>query len=77
MKSDTSINTEKLFRKLLLQKSNEDRLIMGCSMYNTAKELVKSSIINENPNISQRNLKIEILKRFYGNEINLDLILGK
>lgn len=70
MKSDTKIKSEKLFQKLLLQKSNENRLIMGCSMYDTAKEIVKSSIQNEKPYITKEDLKKEIFLRFYGNEVN-------
>jgi hypothetical protein len=70
MKSDTHLKSEKLFQKLLMQKSNEERLIMGCSMFGTAKEIVKSSIINDNPNISREHLKKEVFLRFYGKEVN-------
>lgn len=70
MKRDTHPKSEKLFQKFLMQKSNEERLIMGCSMYGTAKEIVKSSIINDNPNISREDLNKEIFLRFYGKEID-------
>ena len=70
MKSDTHLKSELLYHELLLKKSNEERLIMGCSMFGTAKEIVKSSILNENPNISKEKLRIEIFIRFYGNEVN-------
>ena len=75
MKSDTHLESELLYHELLLKKSNEERLIMGCSMFGTAKEIVKSSILNENPNISKEKLKNEIFIRFYGNDINYKLLL--
>ena len=75
MKSDTNIKSEKLFHELLLQKSNEDRLTMGCSMFGTAKEIVAASILNENPNISKENLKKKIFIRFYGNEIDYNQLI--
>jgi hypothetical protein len=43
---------------------------MGCSMYDTAKEIVKASIINQNPQILNENLKKEIFLRFYGTEVD-------
>jgi hypothetical protein len=70
MKRDTNLKSELLFHELLLKKSNEDRLIMGCSMFGTAKEIVAASILNENPHISTEDLKKEIFIRFYGTEVN-------
>jgi len=76
MKSDTNPKVEKLYRELLLSKSNEERLIMGCSMFNTAKKIVKASILNENPEITEDNLKKEIFIRFYGEEIDYNRLLN-
>lgn len=58
-----------------MQKSNEELLIMGYSMCNTAKEIVKSSILNNNPGISNEDLRREIILRFYGDELDYDQIV--
>jgi len=42
------------YRELMMRKSGQQRLVMGCSMYDTAKEIVRS----------------EIFLRFYGQEFS-------
>jgi len=58
------------FRRLIMAKSREERLLMGCSMFDTAKEIVKDAIVNHNPGIAAKKLKEEIFLRFYGMEFN-------
>ena len=64
--NDTSEEMEKRYYDLLMQRSGEERLKMGCSMYDAAKEIVKSSILNENPGLTANELKEKIFLRFYG-----------
>ena len=49
---------------------------MGCSMFGTAKKIVKASILNDNPQINDIDLKKEIFIRFYGDEINYQKIFN-
>ena len=70
MKTDTNLKYGRFFQELLASKSNEERLIMGCSMYDAAKEIVTASILNQNPHISKEMLKKEIFLRFYGTEVS-------
>jgi len=65
---DTKPEIEELFNKMLMQKSNEERLIMGCEMYDDAVRIVKSSILNDHPNIGSAELLKQIFFRFYGND---------
>ena len=54
------------FRMLMKAKSNKERLLMGCSMFDTAKQIVKSAIMDEHPKILPREMKEAIFLRFYG-----------
>ena len=58
------------FRDLMMSKTGEQRLLMGCSMYDTARQIVRSSIYNNRPEISEREMKKEIFLRFYGREFS-------
>lgn len=62
---DTSPEVEKIFNDMLMKKSDAKRLIMGCGMFGDAVRIIKSSILNENPKISLRELQKEIFLRLY------------
>jgi len=55
-----------------MNKSGEERLLMGCSMYDTAKEIVRNAIYNSRPGITDKEMKKEIFLRFYGKEFSRD-----
>ena len=67
---DTDFVIEERFREMMMRKSGEERMLMGFSMYETAKQFVISSIKNNNPDISLSELRQEIFLRFYGNDFN-------
>jgi len=64
--TDTHPKIAERFERLMKMKTNEERLLMGFSMFNAAKQIIKSSILEQNPLISSKDMKREILKRFYG-----------
>lgn len=64
--NDTSPEMEKRYHDMLMRRSGEERLKMGCAMYDAAKEIVRSSILNENPGLTEQELKEKIFLRFYG-----------
>ena len=64
--NDTSPEIEKRYHALLMQRSGEERLKMGASMYDAARAIVRSSILNENPGLTASELKEKIFLRFYG-----------
>jgi len=64
--NDTSEEMEKRYHAMLMQLSGEERLKMGCSMYDAARAIVRSSILNENPGLTEGELKERIFLRFYG-----------
>jgi len=68
--NDTHPEVAARFRDLMRAKSNEQRLLMGCSMYDTAKQIMQSAIYGQRPGITQEEMKKEIFLRFYGLEFS-------
>ena len=68
--NDTHPDVAIRFRDLMMSKTGQQRLLMGCSMYDTAKKIVRSAIYNSRPEITDEDMKKEIFLRFYGNEFN-------
>ena len=68
--NDTHPEVAVQFQNLMRAKSNEQRLLMGCSMYDTAKQIVQSAIYNQRPGITPEEMKKEIFLRFYGLEFS-------
>lgn len=67
---DTHPDIAVRFRDLMMSKSGQERLLMGCSMYDTAKQIVRSAISNSRPGITEEEMKKEIFLRFYGKEFS-------
>ncbi len=61
---DTSARMQRKFQEMLLERSGEERLKMGCSMHAAARALVKASISEKDPIAVNRVLFL----RFYGGE---------
>jgi hypothetical protein len=70
--SDTPDEIERRYRDLLLRRSGEERLRMGCSMHATAKALVQASILEEDPLISPGGMRRALFLRFYGGDFDAD-----
>mgnify|MGYP001606779573 FL=1 len=66
--SDTSPEVERTFREMLLQRSGEERLRMGCSMHATAQALVRASVLEKYPQASPATLRRALFLRFYGRD---------
>jgi len=67
---DTHPDVAIRFRDLMMSKTGQQRLLMGCSMYDTAKKIVRSAIHNSHPEITDEEMKKEIFLRFYGKEFS-------
>ena len=67
---DTSPEVEKKYREMLLQRSGEERLKMGCSMHATAQALVRASVLENNPRASQAEIRKALFLRFYGDDFH-------
>ncbi len=67
---DTDPVIESKTRALMMKKSSEERLIIGCSMFTFAKAIVRSSIMQKNGDIPLCDLRKELFLRFYGNDMD-------
>jgi len=68
--NDTAPVIQQRYRRLLLARSGEDRLKMGCSMHAMAQELVRASVLAKFPVASPATLRRELFLRFYGGEFD-------
>lgn len=62
---DTAPGIEAKLFELMMKKTPEERLIMGCGMFDTAKTIVVSSIRDKHPGISASDLRKEVFLRIY------------
>ncbi len=60
---DTSNEMKKLYRRLIMSKSGEERLLMGMSMFDTARKIMLASLPE---NTSEEDKRKFLLKRLYG-----------
>ena len=64
---DTSFEIQKKIDEIYKNKSGEEKLLIALSMFETARELVISSLPN---NLSDKELRKELFLRFYGNDFS-------
>ena len=69
---DTSIEMEQRFRSMILARSGEDRLKMGCSMHETAQAFVIASLKEKTPNLTREDLRRAIFLRFFEGDFDKD-----
>ena len=67
---DTHPDVEIRFRKLIMSKSGEQRLLMGCSMFDAAKKIVQSAMASQQPEITAQEMRKGTFLRFYGQEFS-------
>lgn len=53
---DTPPEVEERFRAMLLARSGEDRLKMGCSMHTFAQQIVRASVLAQTPKSTAADL---------------------
>jgi hypothetical protein len=69
---DTPAEMDARYRDMLMQRSGEERLKMGCAMRETARALVEASILEQDPQASPEAVRKGLFLRFYGHEFNAD-----
>jgi len=68
--NDTPREIDERYRAMLMQRSGEERLMMGCAMRETARALVEASILEQNPHATVGALHTGVFLRFYGHEFD-------
>ena len=64
--NDTHPDIAAVFEDLIMKRTCEQRLLMGFSMYDAAREIVQSALYNSCPRLKDSELKKGIFLRFYG-----------
>lgn len=67
---DTDKDAEKKFFELIMAKTGEERIKMSLEMFELAKKSVIASILHDQSDVSEAEMKILILKRIYGDALS-------
>ena len=70
--NDTSPEMESRYRALIMERSGEERLKMGCSMFDAAKALMQAGILDQNPHASPAEIRRALFMRLYGHEFDVE-----
>ena len=70
--NDTPPEIERKYLDMLMERSGEERLKMGCSMHATARALVRASVLEKDPLASPAALRRALFLRFYGHEFDAE-----
>ena len=70
--TDTHESIRVRFHQMLMSRSPLERLKMGCSMFDSAKQIVRSSILDQKPESSPQEIKKAVFLRFYERDFNPD-----
>jgi len=65
--SDTTFEIENKLNQTYFSKSGEEKLLIALKMFETARDIVLSSLPK---NLSDNELRKELFLRFYGNEFD-------
>ena len=68
--TDTSPDVQARFDELMRQRSGSDRVRMMSDMFDFAKALVLSNLRETHPDASDAELRVLLLDRLYGDEID-------
>lgn len=71
--TDTHPVIEERFFRMIMERSGEERLRMGFEMGETARRLVIASLLDQNQEASEKDIKIAVFERFYGNDLSSEV----
>jgi len=70
--NDTSSEMDQRYRVMLMQRTGEERLIMGCAMRDTARAFVEASLRAQDPQATVEGIRKGLFLRFYGQEFDAE-----
>jgi hypothetical protein len=71
--NDTSPEMESRYRTMIMERSGEERLKMGCSMFDAAKAMMQAGILDQNPHASPAEIRRALFTQLYGHEFDADI----
>jgi hypothetical protein len=66
--TDTPREVERMLRDNIMERSSEERFIMGAQMFDSACEMVKASLPR---GLSEAEQRRQLFKRIYGKELDV------
>jgi len=66
--TDTPREVERMLRDKIMERSGEERFIMGAQMFDAACEMVKASLPR---GLSEAEQRRQLFKRIYGKELDV------
>ena len=70
--NDTAPEVDERFRAMLMARTGEERLIMGCAMRDSARMIVEASLRADDPQAMVQTIRKGLFLRFYGHEFDAD-----
>lgn len=70
--NDTTPAMDARYRAMLMERTGEERLIMGCAMRDTARALVEASLREQDPKASLESIRKGLFLRFYCHEFDAE-----
>jgi hypothetical protein len=70
--NDTSPAIEERYRAKLMQRTGEERIMMGCGMRDAARVLMEASFLEQDPTASIATLRKGLFLRLYGHEFDAE-----
>lgn len=67
---DTPAEMARRFQVMLMARTGEERIKMGCSMHESARRLVLASVLAKNPRATSSELRRAFFLRFYRNDFD-------
>ena len=68
--NDTPDHIRKMQHEIMMRMTPQERFMHGIEMIDYGRMIVENSIKAQNPDISERELVVEVFKRYYGNEFS-------
>ena len=68
--NDTPRAVEEQYQAMFMQRTGEERLIMGCAMRDTARAFVEASLREQDPQATEVTIRKGLFLRFYGHEFD-------
>jgi hypothetical protein len=69
---DTFSEMDSRYRAMIMERSGEERLKMGCAMFDAAKALMQAGILDKNPHASPGQIRRALFMQLYGHEFDVD-----
>jgi hypothetical protein len=64
--NDTSPDIEARVARMMAERTPTERLHMASSMFDTAKEIIRAGLLQENPSLNEAQLRARMFVRMHG-----------